>query len=86
MKGHFSSQCLTSTVKKVTAPANVTSSNNENLDMAFLSAVVSADKTCWTVQTTHTIQYSYRYTHAYTIQYTSVHVHMLHLPLSGLDP
>ena len=26
----------------------MTSSNNENLDMAFLSAVVSADKTCWT--------------------------------------
>ena len=44
---HFSSQCLTSTVKEVTTPASVASSHNEDLDMAFLSAVVSSDDTCW---------------------------------------
>ena len=45
---HFSSQCLTSTVKEVTTPASVASSHNEDLDMAFLSAVVSSDDTYWT--------------------------------------
>ena len=46
-KGHFSSQCLTTTVKAVISSAEVTSPD-EDLDLAFLSAVVSTDETCWT--------------------------------------
>ena len=46
-KGHFSSQYLTTTVKAVISSAEVTSPD-EDLDLAFLSAVVSTDETCWT--------------------------------------
>ena len=44
-KGHFSSQCLTTTVKEVTSSTEVRSPNEEDLDLAFLSAVVSTDET-----------------------------------------
>ena len=44
----LSSQSLSATVKEVTTPAGATSSTKEDLDMAFLSAVVSADDTSWT--------------------------------------
>ena len=47
-RGHFSSQCLTTTVKEVTLSAEMTSPNEEDLDLAFLNAVVSADEPSWT--------------------------------------
>ena len=47
-KGHFSSQCLTTTVKEVTSSTEVRSPNEEDLDLAFLSAVVATDETSWT--------------------------------------
>ena len=46
-KGHFSSQCLTTTVKEVTSSTEIRSPNEEDLDLAFLSAVVSTDETSW---------------------------------------
>ena len=47
-KRHFSSQCLTTTVKEVTSSTEIRSPNEEDLDLAFLSAVVSTDETSWT--------------------------------------
>jgi len=43
-RGHFSSQYLTTIVKEVTLSAEMTSPNEEDLDLAFLNAVVSADE------------------------------------------
>ena len=47
-KGHFSSQCFTANVREVTSSGEVTSSIEEDLDLAFLSAVGTADETSWT--------------------------------------
>ena len=46
-KEHFSSQCFTANVREVTSSGEVTSSREEDLDLAFLCAVVTADEISW---------------------------------------